>query len=65
MRRARHNQRDLFHEVTQAAALRPDLRAELTPLLQALLAEAACGKPRQAELDHPDGEEAGDDEDHA
>ena len=65
MRRARHNQRDLFDEAARVEELRPDLRAKLTPLLQALLAEAAWVKPREAKPAYLGGGEAGDDEDHA
>ena len=65
MRRARHNQRDLFDEAARVAALRPDLRTKLAPLLQALLAEAAGVEPRQSKSDDLGGEEAGDDQDHA
>ena len=64
MRRARRNQRDLFDEAARAAELRPDLRTKLTPLLQALLAEAAGMAPRQSESDRSGSEEAGDDQDH-
>lgn len=64
MRRARGNQRDLFDEAARVAELRPDLRAKLRPLLQALLSEAAGMEPRQSEPDDPGGEEAGDDQDH-
>jgi len=66
MRRARHNQRDLFDESARVAEIRCDLRVKLTPLLQALLSEAAGVGPRQSqELDDLGGEEAGDDQDHA
>jgi hypothetical protein len=65
MQRARCNQRDLFDEVDRAAELRPDLRAKLTPLLQALLSEAAAVEPRQSKSDDLGGEEAGDDQDHS
>ena len=52
MRRARRNQRDLFDETAQVAELRPDLRSRLTPLLQALLAEAAQAlRQRRTEMD--------------
>ena len=64
MRRARSNQRDLFDEAARVAELRPDLRAKLTPLLQALLSEAAGMEPRQNEPDDLGDEEAGDDQDH-
>jgi hypothetical protein len=45
--------------------LPPELRTKLTPLLQALLAEAAGVEPRQARPEDFDGEEGGDDQDHA
>ena len=64
MRRARGNQRDLFDEAARVAELRPDLRAKLTPLLQALLSEAAGMEPHRSEPDDLGGEEAGDDQDH-
>ena len=62
MRRARSKQRDLFDEAV--AELQPDLRVKLTPLLQALLSEAAGVEPRQSKSDDLGGEEAGDDQDH-
>ena len=65
MRRARHSQKDLFHEATPKMELRPDLRTKLTPLLQALLREAAGVEPRQAKPEDLGGEEGGDDQDHA
>ena len=65
MRRARHSQRDLFDEATPLMELRPDLRTKLTPLLQALLAEAAGVEPRQARPEDLGGEEGGNDQDHA
>ena len=65
MRRARRRQRDLFDEAAQLTELRPDLRTRLAPLLQALLAEAAGVRQRQTESTDLDGEEAGDDQDHA
>jgi hypothetical protein len=65
MRRARHSQRDLFDEATPTMELRPDLRTKLTPLLQALLAEAAGVEPCQAKPEDLGGEEGGDDQDHA
>lgn len=63
MGRARRNQRDLFDEVALVAELRPDLRTKLTPLLQALLSEAAGLDPSQVE--DLGGEEVGDDQNHA
>jgi hypothetical protein len=65
MQRARRSQRDLFDEAARVAELRPDLRAKLTPLLQALLSEAAAVAPRHSKSDCLDSEEAGDDQDHA
>lgn len=65
MRRARHNQRDLFDEATRVVELRPDLHTKLAPLLQALLAEAAGVEPRETNPNDLDGEEANDDQDHA
>ena len=65
MRKARRSQRDLFDEAAQLTELRPDLRTKLAPLLQALLAEAAGVPQRQTESNDRDGEEAGDDQDHA
>jgi hypothetical protein len=61
MRRARCNQRDLFDEAAEVAALRPDLRAKLTPLLQLLLSEAAGVAPYRSKSADPSAEEAGDD----
>jgi hypothetical protein len=61
----RHSQKDLFDEATPMMELRPDLRTKLTPLLEALLAEAAGVAPRQARPEDFNGEEAGDDQDHA
>jgi hypothetical protein len=63
MGRARGNQRDLFDEAARVAELRPDLRTKLTPLLQALLSEAAGLDPSQ--VDDLGGEEVGDDQNHA
>jgi hypothetical protein len=65
MRKARRTQKDLFDEAAQLTELRPDLRTRLAPLLQALLAEAAGVPQRQTEATDLDGEEAGDDQDHA
>lgn len=64
MRRARHNQRDLFDQATRVTELPSDLRTKLTPLLQVLLTEAAGAEPRQAKADDL-GEEDSDDQDHA
>ncbi len=64
MRRAQHNQRDLFDQATRVRELPPDLRTKLTPLVQVLLTEAAAAGPRQAKADDL-GEEDGDDQDHA
>jgi hypothetical protein len=41
MRRDRHQQRDLFEPPERIAVPPPALQAKLTPLLQALLTEAA------------------------
>jgi hypothetical protein len=65
MRKARRRQRDLFDEAAQLTELRPDVRSRLAPLLQALLAEAAGVQQCQTESKERDGEEAGDDQDHA
>jgi hypothetical protein len=65
MRRARHHQRDLFDKAAQVAEIRCDLRVKLTPLLQALLSEAAGVELRQSGLDDLGDKEAGDDQDHA
>ena len=65
MRKARHRQRDLFDEAAQLTELRPDVRSRLAPLLQALLAEAAGVQQCRNESKERDGEEAGDDQDHA
>jgi hypothetical protein len=65
MRNARRRQKDLFDEAAQLTELQPDLRSRLAPLLQALLAEAAGVRQRQTESTDLDGEEAGDDQDHA
>ena len=64
MQRARRSQRDLFDEATRVAELQPDLRAKLTPLLQALLSEVAGVEPRQSKADTLSAEEAADDQDH-
>ena len=64
MRNARRRQKDLFDEAAQLTELQPDLRSRLAPLLQAL-AEAAGVHQRQTESTDLDGEEAGDDQDHA
>ena len=62
MRRTRHHQPDLF-EAAPAKDLRPDLRSKLTPLLQALLAEAT-GMASRRSPSVERSEEAGDDQDH-
>jgi hypothetical protein len=62
MRRARHNQRDLFDEAIPTPELRAELRSALTPLLQALLMEAAEIPRREPDLQI---EEGGNDEDRA
>jgi hypothetical protein len=61
---ARHVQRDLFDEAIPTPELRAELRTKLTPLLQALLMEAARVPRRGGEPDLR-SEEGGDDEDHA
>jgi hypothetical protein len=48
---ARYKQGDLFEEV-RIAELRPELRSRLTPLLQALLAEAAQLGSQQTSSDN-------------
>lgn len=63
MRRERRSQRDLF-ERTPPSELRPGVRTTLTPLLQALLTEAA-GEERQLEADDQNSGEDADDQDHA
>ncbi len=63
MRRERRSQRDLF-EGTPSSELRPGVRTTLTPLLQALLTEAA-GEKRQLEADDQNSGEDADDQDHA
>lgn len=62
---ARRHQRDLFEPAPRVADLRPDLRTKLTPLLQALLTEAAGVEPRPTTADDRGREEHGDDQDHA
>jgi hypothetical protein len=57
-------QRDLFDEAMPNPELRPEMRAKLAPLLQALLMEAAKLRRRGSEL-HLQIEEASDDQDHA
>jgi len=64
MRSARRRQRDLFDEAAQVTKLGPELRSKLTPLLQALLAEAAGVGSCQSQSNDRGGEEAGDDQDH-
>jgi hypothetical protein len=65
MRNTRGSQRDLFETAVRVTELQPDLRTRLTPLLQALLSEAAGVESGAGQLDNLDGEEAGDDQDHA
>jgi hypothetical protein len=55
-------QRDLFDEAIPAPALRPELKAKLTPLQQALLTEAQAQQRFAADLQV---EEGGNDKDHA
>ena len=64
MRRARRSQRDLFDQAVRLTELQPELRTKLTPLLQALLAEAAGVGLCQSQSDDRGGEEVGDDPDH-
>jgi hypothetical protein len=64
MRRERHSQRDLFEERATVPHLRPELRAKLSPLLQALLTEAADIGPQDAAT-RSGAQEDGDDQDHA
>jgi hypothetical protein len=61
---AHHVQRDLFDNAIPTPELRPELRTNLAPLLQALLMEAAKVQRRGCEPDLQN-EEGGDDEDHA
>ena len=63
MRSERHSQRDLFDERAAGPHLRPDLQAKLSPLLQALLTEAADIGPQGG--DTLGAQEDGDDQDHA
>jgi|HubBroStandDraft_1064217.scaffolds.fasta_scaffold00022_70 hypothetical protein len=65
MRRVPGSQRDLFEPAIGVVPLQADLRMKLTPLLQALLSEAAGVEARQGQLDDLGGKEAGDDQDHA
>ena len=65
MRSTRRHQRDLFEPAARVADLRPDLRTKLTPLLQALLTEAAGVEPQPTTLDDRGHEEDGDDQDRA
>jgi hypothetical protein len=65
MGKAQHRQWNLFEEENRAVELLPELRAKLTPLLQMLLAEAACLEQREATLGNLGGEETGDDQDYA
>ena len=65
MPKSPRRQRDLFDEAASLTELRPDLRTRLAPLLQVLLTEAAGWQQRQTESKDRDGEEAGDDQDHA
>ena len=60
----RHSQRDLFDERAAGPHLRPDLQAKLSPLLQALLTEAADIGPQDAAT-RSGAQEDDDDQDHA
>lgn len=62
MRRAHCNQRDLFDEAIPE--LGTELRIKLTPVLQALLTEAA-GLEAQRSEPNARGEGGDDDQDHA
>jgi hypothetical protein len=64
MRSERRTQADRFEQETLVPDLPPSLRAKLTPLLQALLREAA-GQRSLTEADDLHGEEGRDDQDHA
>ena len=64
MRSEQHSQRDLFEERATVPHLRPELRAKLSPLLQALLTEAADIGPQDAAT-RSGAQEDGDDQDHA
>jgi hypothetical protein len=63
MRSTRRHQRDLFEPAAGVADLGPDLRTKLTPLLQALLTEAAGVEPDPTPSDDLGREEDGDDQD--
>lgn len=62
MRRAHCNQKDLFDEVMPE--LGTELRTRLTPVLQALLTEAADLETQRSKL-NARGEGGDDDQDHA
>jgi hypothetical protein len=64
MRSDRHSQRDLFDERAADPQLRPDLQAKLSPLLQALLTEAADIGPQDAAT-RLGAQEDGDEQNHA
>jgi hypothetical protein len=64
MRSQQHSQRDLFEEEAPLPPLRAELRAKLSPLLQVLLTEAA-GIGAQDAATRSNGQEDGDDQDHA
>lgn len=64
MRSERRTQRDLFEQETILPDLPPGLRTKLTPLLQALLMEAASQRSRAA-MGDTNGKEDSDDQDHA
>lgn len=65
MGRLRHRQRDLFEEPMPPTPFPADLRTKLSGLLQELLAEAAGVDPTRTSPAELDGEEDGDDQDHA
>ena len=58
-------QRDLFEEAMSKPELRPETRAKLAPLLQALLMEAATFRRGRGCEPVLQIEEGGDDQDHA
>ncbi len=63
MRSERDDQADLFKERAAMPNLIPELRSQVSPLLQALLAEAAgLGRIEATEATR---QESGDDQDHA
>ena len=65
MTSTRRHQGDLFEPAARVADLRPEVRSKLTPLLQALLTEAAGVEPHPTPAGDRGREEDGDDQDHA